>query len=140
MRARSSTGMAGCWTYWGWKHGYFDSEDDARIYHDEMCAMLARQVGAPNSPQWFNTGLHWAYGISGPAQGHWSSIPATEMHAVEPTHSSIRKSRACFILGIEDDLVNEGGIFDGVLREARIFKGGSGSGANFSKLRGRERS
>ncbi len=63
--------MAGCWTYWGWKHGYFDSEQDARVYYDEMCAMLARQVGAPNSPQWFNTGLHWAYGISGPAQGHW---------------------------------------------------------------------
>ena len=63
--------MAGCWTYWGWKHGYFDSENDAQIYYDEMCAMLARQIGAPNSPQWFNTGLHWAYGISGPAQGHW---------------------------------------------------------------------
>ncbi|MFY9861305.1 MAG: hypothetical protein WAK80_12210, partial [Candidatus Cybelea sp.] len=63
--------MAGCWTYWGWKHGYFDTENDAQIYYDEMCAMLARQIGAPNSPQWFNTGLHWAYGISGPAQGHW---------------------------------------------------------------------
>ena len=60
--------MAGCWTYWGWKHGYFDSENDAQIYYDEMCAMLARQIGAPNSPQFFNTGLHWAYGISGPAQ------------------------------------------------------------------------
>ncbi len=63
--------LAGCWTYWGWKHDYFDSADDARVYYDEMCAMLARQIGAPNSPQWFNTGLHWAYGISGPAQGHW---------------------------------------------------------------------
>ncbi|HEX3456552.1 MAG TPA: hypothetical protein VHR97_01225, partial [Candidatus Baltobacteraceae bacterium] len=63
--------MAGCWTYWGWKYGYFDSENDARIYYDEMCAMLARQIGAPNSPQFFNTGLHWAYGISGPPQGHW---------------------------------------------------------------------
>ena len=63
--------MAGCWAYWGWKHGYFDSEDDAQVYFDEMCAMLARRIGAPNSPQWFNTGLYWAYGISGPAQGHW---------------------------------------------------------------------
>ena len=63
--------LAGCWTYWGWKHDYFDGEDDARTYYDEMCAMLARQMAAPNSPQWFNTGLHWAYGISGPAQGHW---------------------------------------------------------------------
>ena len=67
--------MAGCWTYYGWKYGYFDSEDDAQVYYDEMCAMLARQIGAPNSPQWFNTGLHWAYGISGPAQGHWYVDP-----------------------------------------------------------------
>ena len=70
--------LAGCWTYWGWRHGYFDSEDDARTYYDEMCAMLARQIGAPNSPQWFNTGLHWAYGISGPAQGHWYVDPRTQ--------------------------------------------------------------
>ncbi len=63
--------LAGCWTYWGFKHGYFDDEFEARAYYDEMCAMLARQIGAPNSPQWFNTGLHWAYGIAGPAQGHW---------------------------------------------------------------------
>ncbi|HEY2476218.1 MAG TPA: LAGLIDADG family homing endonuclease, partial [Candidatus Cybelea sp.] len=127
--------MAGCWTYWGWKHGYFDSENDARIYYDEMCAMLARQIGAPNSPQWFNTGLHWAYGISGPAQGHWyvdAADGTTKASRDTFTHPQVS---ACFILGIEDDLVNDGGIFDGVLREARIFKGGSGSGANFSKLR-----
>ena len=67
--------LAGCWTYWGWKYGYFDSENDAQVYYDEMCAMLARQIGAPNSPQWFNTGLHWAYGISGPAQGHYFVDP-----------------------------------------------------------------
>src|SRR5580693_6771646 len=127
--------MAGCWTYWGWKHGYFDSESDAQIYHDEMCAMLARQIGAPNSPQWFNTGLHWAYGISGPAQGHWFVDPTSgEAKRSADTFSHPQVS-ACYILGIEDDLVNEGGIFDGVIREARIFKGGSGSGANFSKIR-----
>ncbi|MDP9111490.1 MAG: hypothetical protein M3M96_07660, partial [Candidatus Eremiobacteraeota bacterium] len=63
--------MAGCWAYWGYKNGYFSSDEDARVYYDEMCAMLARQIGAPNSPQWFNTGLHWAYGIAGPAQGHY---------------------------------------------------------------------
>src|SRR5215469_2301317 len=67
--------MAGCWTYWGWKYGYFDSESDARVYYDEMSAMLARQIGAPNSPQWFNTGLFWAYGIAGPAQGHYFVDP-----------------------------------------------------------------
>jgi ribonucleoside-diphosphate reductase alpha chain len=127
--------MAGCWTYYGWKYGYFDSEGDAQVYYDEMCAMLARQVGAPNSPQWFNTGLHWAYGISGPAQGHWYVDPSDQTARASADTFSHPQVSACYILGLEDDLVNEGGIFDGVLREARIFKGGSGSGANFSKLR-----
>jgi ribonucleotide reductase alpha subunit len=128
--------LAGCWTYWGWKHGYFDSETDARVYFDEMSAMLARQIGAPNSPQWFNTGLHWAYGIAGPSQGHYYVDPATgHTHRSTSAYEHPQVS-ACYILSIEDDLVNEGGIFDGVLREARIFKGGSGSGANFSRLRG----
>ncbi len=86
--------LAGCWTYWGWKYGYFDTEDDARVYFDEMCAMLARQIGAPNSPQWFNTGLHWAYGISGPAQGHYFVDPRTdEVHASRRTRSNTRKFR-----------------------------------------------
>ncbi|HEV3152956.1 MAG TPA: LAGLIDADG family homing endonuclease [Candidatus Baltobacteraceae bacterium] len=128
--------LAGCWTYWGFKHGYFDTEEDAQIYYDEMRAMLARQIGAPNSPQWFNTGLHWAYGISGPAQGHFFVDPKSGK-AVKSTNAFEHPQvSACFILSIEDDLVNEGGIFDGVVREARIFKGGSGSGANFSKIRG----
>jgi ribonucleotide reductase alpha subunit len=127
--------MAGCWTYYGWKYGYFDSEGDAQVYYDEMCAMLARQVGAPNSPQWFNTGLHWAYGISGPSQGHWYVDPSDQTARASADTFSHPQVSACYILGLEDDLVNEGGIFDGVLREARIFKGGSGSGANFSKLR-----
>src|SRR5579863_10233597 len=128
--------MAGCWTYYGWKYGYFDSEGDAQVYYDEMCAMLARQVGAPNSPQWFNTGLHWAYGISGPSQGHYFVDPRTNEVLKSTSTFEHPQVSACFILSIEDDLVNEGGIFDGVVREARIFKGGSGSGANFSKIRG----
>ncbi|MBV8116496.1 MAG: vitamin B12-dependent ribonucleotide reductase, partial [Candidatus Eremiobacteraeota bacterium] len=127
--------LAGCWTYWGWKYGYFDSENDARVYYDEMCAMLARQIGAPNSPQFFNTGLHWAYGISGPAQGHFFVDPASGAALPSPDSFTHPQVSACFILGIEDNLINEGGIFDGVIREARIFKGGSGSGANFSKIR-----
>jgi ribonucleoside-diphosphate reductase alpha chain len=130
------TRLAGCWTYWGWKYGYFDTEDDARIYFDEMASMLARQVGAPNSPQWFNTGLHWAYGISGPAQGHYFVDPKTNEVMKSANAFEHPQVSACFILSVEDDLVNEGGLFDGVLREARIFKGGSGSGANFSKIRG----
>jgi ribonucleotide reductase alpha subunit len=128
--------LAGCWTYWGYKNGYFDSEEDARVYHDEMAAMLARQIGAANSPQWFNTGLHWAYGIAGPPQGHYFVDAKTgELTRSVNTYEHPQVS-ACFILSIGDDLVNEGGIFDGVVREARIFKGGSGSGANFSKIRG----
>ncbi|MCA9688876.1 MAG: vitamin B12-dependent ribonucleotide reductase, partial [Myxococcales bacterium] len=60
--------LAGCWTYWGWRHGYFSDEASARIFYDELVTMMAAQRVAPNSPQWFNTGLNWAYGITGPAQ------------------------------------------------------------------------
>lgn len=128
--------LAGAWAYWGWKGGYFSTEDDARAYFDEMRFMLAAQMAAPNSPQWFNTGLHWAYGIDGPAQGH---------HYVDHKTGKLTKSKssyehpqphACFIQGVQDDLVNEGGIMDLWVREARLFKYGSGTGTNFSHLRG----
>jgi ribonucleoside-diphosphate reductase alpha chain len=128
--------MSGTWTYWGWKGGYFDTEDDAAAFYDEIRLMLARQMGAPNSPQWFNTGLHWAYGIDGPAQGHWY----VDYRSGELTQSSSAyehpQPHACFIQSVADDLVNQGGIMDLWVREARIFKYGSGSGSNFSKLRG----
>ena len=128
--------LAGCWTYWGFKHGYFDSEFEARAYYDEMCAMLARQIGAANSPQWFNTGLHWAYGISGPAQGHYYVDPKTGELAESTSAYEHPAPHACFIQSVSDDLVNEGGIMDLWVREARIFKYGSGTGSNFSKIRG----
>ncbi|HUY11531.1 MAG TPA: LAGLIDADG family homing endonuclease, partial [Candidatus Dormibacteraeota bacterium] len=118
--------LAGCWTYWAWKHDYFDSEEDARTYYDEMCVMLARQVGAPNSPQWFNTGLHWAYGISGPAQGHYFVDPRTTELTRSTSAYEHPAPHACFIQSVADDLVNEGGIMDLWVREARIFKYGSG--------------
>ncbi|HEY1300339.1 MAG TPA: vitamin B12-dependent ribonucleotide reductase, partial [Stellaceae bacterium] len=128
--------MAGTWTYWGWKGGYFDSEEDARAFYDEVRLMLARQIGAPNSPQWFNTGLHWAYGIDGPSQGHFYTDWRTgELHASQSAYEH-PQPHACFIQSVADDLVNEGGIMDLWVREARIFKYGSGSGSNFSKLRG----
>src|SRR5215471_18232579 len=128
--------MAGTWTYWGWKGGYFDAEEDARAFYDEIRLMLARQIGAPNSPQWFNTGLYWAYGIDGPAQGHYYVDYRTgELHASESAYEH-PQPHACFIQSVADDLVNEGGIMDLWVREARIFKYGSGSGSNFSKLRG----
>ena len=127
--------MAGCWTYWGHKHGYFDHEDDARAFYDELCYMLAAQMAAPNSPQWFNTGLHWAYGIDGPAQGHWYCDPATGEARPSETAYEHPQPHACFIQSVADDLVNEGGIMDLWLREARLFKYGSGTGTNFSALR-----
>jgi ribonucleoside-diphosphate reductase alpha chain len=127
--------LAGCWTYWGWKGGYFSSEADARAFFDETCHMLAAQMAAPNSPQWFNTGLHWAYGIEGPPQGHYYVDPATKQ-VVRSTSAYERPApHACFIQSIKDDLVNDGGIMDLWVREARIFKYGSGTGSNFSALR-----
>ena len=128
--------LAGCWTYWGWKGGYFSSEKDARAFFDEVCYMLAMQMAAPNSPQWFNTGLHWAYGIEGPPQGHYFVDPRSN-HVERSTSAYERPApHACFIQSVEDDLVNEGGIMDLWVREARIFKYGSGTGSNFSHLRG----
>jgi len=128
--------LAGCWTYWGWKLGYFASEDDARAFFDEIAYTLAAQICAPNSPQWFNTGLHWAYGIDGPAQGHFFHDP-TVGKVVESTSAYEHvQAHACFIQSVTDDLVNPGGIMDLWTREARLFKYGSGTGSNFSKLRG----
>ncbi len=128
--------LAGTWTYWGWKGGYFDSEEDARAFYDELCHMMARQMAAPNSPQWFNTGLHWAYGIAGPAQGH-SYVDAATGRLEQSTNAYERpQPHACFIQSVADDLVNPGGIMDLWTREARIFKYGSGTGSNFSNLRG----
>ena len=128
--------LAGTWTYWGWKGGYFDSEADAQAYYDETCAMLCRQMGVPNSPQWFNTGLHWAYGIDGPAQGHSYVDYKTGQLTTSQSAYEHPQPHACFIQSVNDDLVNEGGIMDLWVREARIFKYGSGSGSNFSKVRG----
>ena len=128
--------LAGTWTYWGWKGGYFDGEADARAFYDEMRYMLCRQMGAPNSPQWFNTGLHWAYGIDGPAQGHYYVDFRTGKLVASESAYEHPQPHACFIQSVADDLVNEGGIMDLWVREARLFKYGSGTGSNFSKLRG----
>src|SRR5437588_1681582 len=128
--------LAGTWTDWAWKGSYFDTEEDARAFYDELRLMLARQMGAPNSPQWFNTGLYWAYGIDGPAQGHYYVDHKTgKLRASESAYEH-PQPHACFIQSVADDLVNEGGIMDLWVREARLFKYGSGTGSNFSKLRG----
>jgi len=128
--------LAGTWTYWGWKHNYFTEERDARAFFDEMRYMLAMQMAAPNSPQWFNTGLHWAYGIDGPSQGHFYVDPQNgELTRADSAYEH-PQPHACFIQSVEDDLVNERGIMDLWVREGRLFKYGSGTGSNFSKLRG----
>jgi ribonucleoside-diphosphate reductase alpha chain len=128
--------LAGCWRFWGETHGYFATSADAQAFEDELKYMLVNQMAAPNSPQWFNTGLAWAYGITGPAQGHYY---------VDPVDAQVKKStdaytrpqpHACFIQSVNDDLVNDGGIMDLWVRESRLFKFGSGTGTNFSAIRG----
>ena len=127
--------LAYTWMRWGQENAYFDSEADSKTFYDETCYMLARQMAAPNSPQWFNTGLFAVYGIDGPAQGHHFFDPATGTVVKSESAYERPQPHACFILSVEDDLVNEGGIMDLVTREARLFKYGSGTGSNFSKIR-----
>ncbi len=127
--------LAGCWAWWGKKYGYFATEEDAKAFYDEIAFMLLHQFSAPNSPQWFNTGLNFAYGITGPSQGHWYVDPDTKLLTQSQDAYSHPQCHACFIQPVRDDLVNEGGILDLATREARIFKYGSGTGTNFSSLR-----
>lgn len=128
--------LAGCWRHWGETHGYFDSKEDAQAFYDELCYMLVHQMAAPNSPQWFNTGLQWAYGINGPAQGHYVADHKTGEVSLAKDAYTHPQPHACFIQSVNDDLVSDGGIMDLWVREARLFKYGSGTGTNFSSLRG----
>ena len=128
--------LAGCWRHWGEEYGYFDTQEDAQSFYDELVYMLAKQVAAPNSPQWFNTGLHFAYSITGSPQGHYYVDPKTTQLSKSQNAYERPQPHACFILSVKDDLVNEGGIMDLWTREARIFKYGSGVGTNFSQIRG----
>ncbi|OFW55191.1 MAG: ribonucleoside-diphosphate reductase, adenosylcobalamin-dependent, partial [Actinobacteria bacterium RBG_16_70_17] len=127
--------LTSTWRWWGERSGYFASEADAHAFEDELSYMLVNQMAAPNSPQWFNTGLHHAYGLTGPAQGFWYVDPATGRAVPSPDSYSRPAPHACFIQSIEDDLVNEGGIMDLWVREARLFKFGAGTGTNFSRIR-----
>jgi len=128
--------MANCWKDWGSRYGYFASQKDADIFYDEIVYTITGQLAAPNSPQWFNTGLHTSYGITGKPQGHYYVDPITEKLSKSTSAYERPQPHACFILSVDDDLVNEGGIMDLWVREARIFKYGSGVGTNFSKIRG----
>lgn len=124
-----------CWRSWGERYQYFDSEADANAFQAELQFMLANQMAAPNSPQWFNTGLHASYGITGKAQGHKYVDPKTGELKKSTSAYERPQPHACFIQSINDDLVNEGGIMDLWSREARLFKYGSGTGTNFSHIR-----
>ena len=128
--------MAGCWTYWAFKNNYFSTEKDAHTFYDELCFILCEQIASPNSPQWFNTGLHWAYGIDGPSQGHYYVDEETKELKESNSAYARPQPHACFIQSINDSLVKEGGIMDLWVREARLFKYGSGTGTNFSNIRG----
>ena len=127
--------LAHCWRVWGERSGYFATPADAQAFYDEVAYMLLHQMAAPNSPQWFNTGLYEVYGITGPPQGHWYVDPATRELKQSTSAYERPQPHACFILSVNDDLVNEGGLMDLWVREARIFKYGSGVGTNFSTIR-----
>ena len=128
--------MSNCWKSWGERYNYFASKEDANIFYDELVYTIVGQLAAPNSPQWFNTWLHSSYGITGKPQGHYFVNPDTD--SLEKSTSAYERPQphACFILSVSDDLVNDGGIMDLWVREARIFKYGSGVGTNFSAIRG----
>lgn len=128
--------LAECWRSWGESYNYFDSKKDADAFESELKYMLANQMAAPNSPQWFNTGLFSSYGIKGKAQGHKYVDPRTGKLKKSTSAYERPQPHACFIQSINDDLVNEGGIMDLWTREARLFKYGSGTGTNFSHIRG----
>jgi len=128
--------LSECWRHWGEKYGYFETREDAQAFYDEICYMLAEQMAAPNSPQWFNTGLFLAYGIVGKPQGHYYVDPDTHNLTTAKSAYEHPQPHACFIQSVQDDLVNDGGIMDLWVREARLFKYGSGTGTNFSNLRG----
>ncbi|MSR41597.1 MAG: adenosylcobalamin-dependent ribonucleoside-diphosphate reductase [Phycisphaerales bacterium] len=132
--------LAGCWRHWGEKFGYFSTTKDADAFYDELAHMLLTQMAAPNSPQWFNTGLSYAYAISGPAQGHWIADHTTGQISLAPDAYTHPQPHACFIQSVSDDLVGDGGIMNLWTREARLFKYGSGTGTNFSSLRGENES
>lgn len=127
--------LADCWRAWGEKYGYFASAKDAQVFYDELIYSILHQSCAPNSPQWFNTGLYNSYGIDGKAQGHYYVDPITGKLERSQNAYERPQPHACFILSVDDDLVNEGGIMDLWVREARIFKYGSGVGTNFSHIR-----
>jgi ribonucleoside-diphosphate reductase alpha chain len=127
--------LTNCWRWWGEKYGFFATPDDAKAFEEELQYTLIHQMTAPNSPQWFNTGLALSYDIKGPSQGHFYVDPDDGVLKESDDAYSRPQTSACFIQSVKDSLLEEGGIMDLVMREARVFKYGSGTGTNFSNIR-----
>ncbi|MFO1520404.1 MAG: vitamin B12-dependent ribonucleotide reductase [bacterium] len=114
--------------------GYFATAEDAQAFEDELKFLLMTQRGAFNSPVWFNCGLWHEYGIQG-SGGNFYWDPRTD--SFRETKNSYEKPQcsACFIQSVDDDLMS---LFDLAKNEAKLFKFGSGTGTNFSRIRGRQ--
>ncbi|MGL4345207.1 MAG: vitamin B12-dependent ribonucleotide reductase [Cellulosilyticaceae bacterium] len=107
------------------------------IIYDELAYMLIAQIWAPNSPQWFNTGLNLAYGIQGPCQGHYYYDEATQSTVLSQDAYTRTQGSACFILSVNDALLGGKSLTDQLITETRLFKYGSGVGSNWSNIRGK---
>lgn len=127
--------VAGAWTYWGWRAGRFDQEEDAATFYDEMRHLMAGQRFLPAGPQLRATGLNWAYGAEGHSGGY-----VTDLDGTRPRKAKAGEETPCvygaFLQSVEDDLTADGGILDLWRREAQAYKLGAASGANLSALRG----
>ena len=132
--------LAGFWTHWGWMYGYFDEEKDARAFYDETIYMLAHQMAAPNTPQWFNSGIFWAYGITREPKGYWRVDPQTGEPMMPKDFYEFPGIHACHILGLSDHLFGPDcdGVYDNIGIETRAFAQGGGAGSNFSNVRSRD--
>lgn len=110
-------------------------EEEAKILYDELAYAMLSQRFAPNSPQWFNTGLERSYGITGgQSELYYWDPKAHKAQMSEDTYTRTQAS-ACFILSIRDSLLGPHSISDHYVTETKLFKGGSGTGTNFSHIR-----
>jgi ribonucleoside-diphosphate reductase alpha chain len=113
------------------------TEENKQIAYDELCYMLIAQMWAPNSPQWFNTGLALSYGIEGPKQGHYYYDETIGDVVLSKDAYTRTQGSACFIVSVDDALLGDKSITDQLAIETRLFKYGSGVGSNWSSIRGK---
>ncbi len=129
--------LAGTWTYWGWKGGYFDSESRRpRLLRRDCASCWRRRWPRPTPRSGSTPACTGPTASTGRARATSTSTTVTAKLVKSKSAYEHPQPHACFIQSISDDLVNEGGIMDLWVREARLFKYGSGTGTNFSRLRG----